>query len=278
MKLKYFLAFASLVAMNTIKSDIILCDLGGTFVDTNKASYTRQELGIFTVLAHGLTNGLKFNPQQKMFATLDKIDPTPQAETTTHGNVRLPKIHKDWMAGKYEDPIATHNMILDKIDQFYQEDYYNSYFEYKVVRGAINAMFDPVKLASHQYALENMMALLERIDATQHTLAIVSNWDQHSFPEFLANNAAGQRIAKLFKPENMIISGYIKAVKPNTEFYQEIFKKYGDDNKEKYLFIDNEPVIIEAAKQHGIPAVHYAGDHKAVEAELLRRGIIKPLT
>lgn len=181
------LLFFLLVSGNIMQSKTILCDLGGTFVDVNKRTYAIQELGIAYILLNGLTNHFKFNPQQKMFAALDKIDPRTQQElheVITHNRSALPKIYCDWMAGKYTDALATRTMILDHIDKFYQEGFFVSYFEYTVVRNAIEAMFTPEKLVKHQYAIEPMVQLLERIDLSQHTIVVVSNWDQHSYKLF----------------------------------------------------------------------------------------------
>jgi HAD superfamily hydrolase (TIGR01509 family) len=273
---KIILLFA-VVSMSIIQADFILLDIGGTVGDVYKPTYAIQELGIPNILLHGLTNNFQFNPQVKMFATLDKIDPRTaqeQHEAITHEKAALPKIYCDWMAGKYANAQETRAMILGKIDQYYQqEDFFNSYFEYIVVRNAIEAMFTPEKLVKHQYAIEPMLKLIERIDPTKHTIVIVSNWDQHSYPLFL-ESPTGQRLCKLVKAENMIVSGFIGYNKPHTEFYNEIFKRYGTPEVTKYLFIDNEPVNIKSAQALGIPSVHYTGDHTVVEQELISRGII----
>ena len=102
------------------------------------------------------------------------------------------------------------------------------------------------------------MQLLERIDLTQHTIVVVSNWDQHSYPLFLASDV-GQKLCAYVKPENMIVSGYIGYNKPHPEFYQEIFKRYGNPDETEYLFIDNDLVNIKAAQNHNIPSIHYTG-------------------
>ena len=78
------------LGMNALEAKIILCDLGGTFVDVNQRTYAIQELGIPNILLNGLTNNLQFNPKQKMFAALDKIAPRnaqEQAEVITHDTV-----------------------------------------------------------------------------------------------------------------------------------------------------------------------------------------------
>lgn len=265
------------LCMNTLNAKIILCDLGGTFVDVNQRTYALQELGIGNILLHGLTNNLQFNPKQKMFAALEKIDPRTaeeQAEVIRHERSALPKIYCDWMAGKYTDAVATRTTILEHIDRLHREEnFFTSEYEYVVVRNAIKAMFTPEKLVKHQYAIEPMMQLLERIDLNEHTIVIVSNWDQHSYPLFLASEV-GQRLCNYVKNENMIVSGYIGHNKPHSEFYQEIFKRYGNPGKTEYIFLDNEPVNIKAAKTHNIPSIHYTGDHKFIEQELIKLGII----
>lgn len=256
---------------------ILLCDLGGTFFDVNQRTYALEELGLSNIALSGLTNGFQFNPKKKMFATLDAIDPRAEHEPAiTHDASTLPKIYCDWMAGKYPDAGATRAMILECIDRFFDERFFASYFEYQVVRNAIEAMFTPEKLVKHQHAIEPMMQLLERVDRNEHTLVVVSNWDPHSYPLFLASHV-GKRLGKLVKPENMIISGFIGHNKPHPEFYQEIFKKFGNPDNTAYLFIDNEPANIKAACEHGLPSLHYTGEHNAIEREWIRQGIIKPV-
>ena len=60
------------LGMNALEAKIILCDLGGTFVDVNQPTYAIQELGIPNILLSALTNGLQLNPNQKLFPHLDE--------------------------------------------------------------------------------------------------------------------------------------------------------------------------------------------------------------
>ncbi|MBY0109620.1 MAG: HAD hydrolase-like protein [Candidatus Babeliaceae bacterium] len=253
---------------------ILLCDLGGTFVDVNKRTYAIQELGIDTIILNGLTNYLNFNPQQKMFAALQKIDHGDSKESITHGTAKLPKIYCDWMAGKHSNPTAARAFILEQIDELYHQHFFATSFEYKVIRNAIQAMFTPEKLIKHQYAIEPMMQLLERIDLQENTIVIVSNWDQHSYKLFLESKI-GKRFCKLVKKEHMIVSGYIGFNKPQPEFYNQVFQKFGTPEQTEYFFIDNEPVNIEAAQRYNIPSLLYTGDHRAIEKAFINRKILK---
>ena len=256
-----------------MEAKIVLCDLGGTVVDVNHIAYVTQELGISNIILSGFTNGLTFNPKDKMFAALTKIDPTPV--TVTHGSTPLPKIYADWMAGLYQDAEQTRTMILDKIDQFQREGFFASTYEYRVVRNAIEPMFTPEKLVKHQRGIEPMLQLLERIDRNKHTIVIVSNWDPHSYRLFLESDL-GKRLLRLASHDHMIVSGYIGSNKPHTEFYQEVFKRYGDPKDTEYVFIDNELVNIKAARDHGILSLHYLGDHAQMEQSLIDQGILMP--
>lgn len=262
-------------ALNAEKQ-ILLCDLGGTIEDTSWVSYTLKELGIPTLFAYGLTNKLNFSPKEKMFATLKEIGGAQ--ESVTHDGTTLPKMHCDYMAGKYETAQEVHDIAMDGVDKLYAKNYFNSYFEYKVVRNAISAMFSPEHFVRHQYLIQPMIELLEQIDPEKCTLVIVSNWDQHSFKLFLETTEPGKKIAALFRPEDRIISGEIKANKPSQEFYDEIFRRYGSHDKERrYLFLDNELTNITVGKQNGLPSHHFTGDHKVEDvARVLRaRGMIK---
>ncbi len=272
-KIKLFL-LSLMLSSYYMHCKILLCDLGGTFVDVNKRTYAIEELGINTIILNGLTNYLNFNPQQKMFAALEKIDPAHSKVSITHGAAKLPNIYCDWMAGKHSDPVATRTIILEKIDELYRQNFFATYFEYKVVRNAIQAMFTPEKLVKHQYAIEPMMQLLERIDLEEHTIVIVSNWDQHSYELFLESEI-GKRLCKLVKKEHMVVSGYIGFNKPHPEFYNEVFKKFGTPDQTDYLFIDNEPVNIRAAQSLNIPSLHYTGDHTAIKQAFITLGILK---
>jgi|GEM_PF-4610397 FMN phosphatase YigB (HAD superfamily) len=259
--------------MNSLQAYIILCDLGGTFVDVDQITYAKDELGIGPLFAYGLTNFLNFNPQKRIFQTLEKIGGTQSVITHENRDNAVPKIYCDWMAGAYEDHQALREYILQEIDKLYQESFFSSYLEYCIVYNAINAMFCPEKLVQHQYLIKPMVALLERIDPAEHTLVAVTNWDPHSYPLFL-ESPVGQKIAQHIKKEHMIVSGYIKYNKPHEGFYQHIFDTYGHDNKQKYLFIDNDITNIKAAQELGIPSIHFTGDVSAIEQALIDRGII----
>lgn len=257
--------------MTPILPYIILCDLGGTFVDVDKFSYAKDEVGIFNILANGFTNYLKFNPEKRIFETLEKIG--GQQNMVTHeAQVVLPKIYCDWMAGAHHDAIAVHDFILEEVDTLYKQNFFHSFFEYIVIRNAIDAMFSSEKLIKHQYLIEPMVTLLARINLSQHKLVAVTNWDQHSYPLFLAS-AVGQTICTYINPDDMIVSGYIKCNKPSPEFYRHIFERYGEE-RSQYLFIDNDLTNIKAAQELGIHSIHYTGDPKLIEQALIERKII----
>lgn len=276
---KKLLTFASLYACALSAAEqekyVVCFDIGDTIGTTYQPSYAIYEIGIANLLLSGLTNHFKFNPQQKMFDTLERMDQTP-SEGATHGGKRLAKIHCDYMAGKFEDAAKKRAEILGKVDDYYAEGYYASYFEYKVVRNAINAMFDPEKLAYHQVAIEPMMQLFEQVDLEKCEIAIVSNWDNHSWKPFTESNALGQRIARLVKPENCVISGEIGINKPHDDFYKEVHKRFPRKDKSRILFIDNETVNTDAAQRHEMTPVHYTkGNHAKVAEMLQTRGLLK---
>ncbi len=259
----------------TMQAYIILCDLGGTFVDVNKYTYAKDELGIFSLLAYGLTHSLGFNPQKRIFETLEAIGGGQDIITHETASNHIPKLYCDWMAGMYEDAQKKRIEILQAIDTLYKNKFFTSYLEYRIIYNAINAMFNPEKLVKHQYLIKDMVALLERIDLSKHKLVAVTNWDPHSYPLFLESEV-GKVITRYIKPEDMIVSGYIKYNKPHDGFYQFIFDTYGHDNKAEYLFIDNDKTNIEAARKLGIPSIHFTGDAALIEQELINRNILAP--
>ncbi len=273
MNMIYLLCTLLLCSMSSLQSVIVLCDLGGTFLDVNKMSYAKEELGLGLLVANGLTNGLQFNPQQRIFQTLEKIGGTQDAIRHEASQVPLPKLYCDWMSGAHTDALEIRTNILREVDQLYSAGFFSSWFEYHIIYRALKAMFSAEALVKHLRPIEPMIGLLERIDQKEHSLVAITNWDPHSFPLFLVS-PVGQKISKLIAEKDMIVSGYIGQNKPYASFYEHVFAIYGHDMN-NYLYIDDNPDNINAARALGISSILYSGDARVVEQELIARGIIK---
>ncbi len=271
-RIRNFLFFISIV-MNQLNAYIILFDLGRTLVDVNKLAYAYYEIGLMDLVLNGLINGGNFNPQKRMFETLERLGGS-QSDVMHEKGVLLPKIYCDWMAGAFDDAHSTRQWILTQVDGLHMQGFFNSEVEYRVIYNAIQAMFSPEKLVKYQQAIWPMIALLERIDKKAHKVVAVTNWDQHSYPLFLAS-AVGQELQKHIHADDMIVSGYIKHNKPSRYFYQAIFEKYGD-NPAQYIFVDDNPCNILAAQECGITSFLFTGNEVSIEKEFKNRSILKP--
>ena len=251
-------------------------DLGGTLVDINKLLFARElgalDTAMYVVFDARLDSS---RVQTRLFETLELLggpqDGSEEFQCTNGAGCKLPRVMALWLSGTFDhDPQALIQELEDGIDILYQEGFFISAREYRVVRRAVKAMFDPHTLAQHQTLIRPMYKLLENIDHEKHTCMIVSNWDASSFNLFI-NSPCGQKLTKYIDQKNIVISGAIGLNKPHPSFFDYVLHTY-QLNPEHCILIDNDAANCAVAQTCGIHAV--TNDIKEVERELKKRHIL----
>jgi FMN phosphatase YigB (HAD superfamily) len=266
------------VTEQQIEPYTIMWDLGGTLVDVNKMSFA-SELGTLDAAMYVIFDaGFDKNKiQERLFEILEILggpqEGPEQYKCKHNGSCNLPKIMALWLAGAFDDnPYAWIEELEAGIDQLYQDGIFISKREYRLIRKAVRAMFDPEVLAQYQTIIKPMYKLLERINHDAHTCMILSNWDAASFEIFI-NSPCGQKLTQYIDPKNIVISGVIGLNKPHPSFFDYVLHTY-KLNPTKCIFIDNDAANCATAQECGIYAIHFNGDVKEVEQELKNRNIL----
>lgn len=262
----------------TLRPKTILWDLGGTLVNVNKMTFVQQELGVFDSAfyfvfdAHFDKNKL----EKRIFEVLTLLggqqDGPDEHRCKHNGTCDLPKHMALWLAGLYNDPVQLIKELEAGIDQLHADKFFINRREYRLIRRAIRAMFEPEALVRHQVLIKPMVKLLEKLQARGHQLIIVSNWDAISYELFM-QSACGQKLCTYFDEKNMVISGKIGINKPHPSFFEYVLHTY-NLQAEECLLIDNDCANCLSAQSCGIPSFCYTGDACELEEQLIASDIL----
>lgn len=98
--------------------------------------------------------------------------------------------------------------------------------------------------------IEGTVRILEQLKAQGVTCYALSNWSAETF----AKTRPRFKFFDLF--DGLVISGEEKVIKPDSEIYQIICKRYGFKPADA-VFIDDSSANIEAAKKLGFHTIHF---------------------
>lgn len=256
----------------------IMWDLGDTLLQVNRMSFVGK-LGPLDAAMY-IAFDAHFNTHQiqaRLFEILEILggpqECPDQFKCTDGKGFTLPNIMALWLAGSFDqDPQSFIQELEAGIDHLFQEGYFLNKREYRLIRKAVRAMFDPETLVKCQTILKPMFKLLEKINYDKHTCMILSNWDAASFELFL-ESPCGQKLMQYIDPKNIVISGAIGLNKPHPSFFEYVLYTY-KLNPQRCILIDNDPANCATARACGIHTINFTGNVKDVELELTNRNIL----
>ena len=125
---------------------------------------------------------------------------------------------------------------------------------------------DWIKSVPHAY--DDIVAVYEGLIASGRDVTLLTNFNQHKFA------IAKGKFEFLTKARGETVSGEVRLVKPEPEIYAHHHDTHGLDPA-KTLFFDDSIANIEAARQAGWQAIHFAGVEGAdkLVAALQQHGI-----
>lgn len=252
----------------------IIWDLGGVLIDASKMK-AAWKIGLWDLICYSERGQIK----SKTFDILNML-----GEQVPHSNGRLakdseghvlPQVMCDWLAG-----IPT-NVIMQKVDILFKNlsiaGYFKNQKEEKILYNLIKFIFNSKDLADCIKLNKKVLKILDKCAETKNPffdgktkLIVLSNFSEEAF-EILQQSKNGKKLFEHFNTENIVISGKINLIKPSPEIFEFVINKYNLDPK-LTIFIDDQKENIEAAKQLGLDAIHFDGNHKKLEGELALRG------
>lgn len=170
-----------------------------------------------------------------------------------HTGEPVPKLVCSWLEGKISSKQAQEQAI---------EGYYKNISKFnlpieteQLVKTMLELFFDPVLLSDCMAPIPESLALVRYCFEKKFEQYVLSNWDTESF-NILYKSKNGQEVFQYFKPDNIVISADIGALKPRPRIFIYFFQKYNLDPK-SCLFIDDQQENIEAAKKYGMNGILY---------------------
>ena len=115
-------------------------------------------------------------------------------------------------------------------------------------------------------ATEGSYELVEELSGRGYGLYLLSNAGtrhREYWPELPVSRFFGDRL---------MVSAFHGVLKPDAAFYEKAFERFGLDPRE-CLFIDDNPVNIEAAWRAGLDGVVYHGDPALLRRRLREKGV-----
>lgn len=263
---------------------VIIWDLGGTLVKTDRFGMATH-IGLGDIICYPLLDGKSpFALQDKVFDVLGSM----QAIDAKNGQLGanspdgrvLPAVMCDWLAGK-EDGASLARRAHKQMHQLEQMNrfYFASSRERRLVENTIDVMFNPELLAQNTKVIKPAVRLLEncfrQTDGTgnhRHRMLVLSNWDSISFNN-LQKSEIGTKVLKFFRPEDIIISGDMKLIKPDHAIFQRIIQTH-KLNPHDCIFIDDQIENVKAARRAGMDGILLAdGNYAQLKQQLVARGV-----
>lgn len=272
--LKLNLAILFLLLSINISSKTIIWDLGQVLFKTNKLSAVGQ-IGLLDCALYPITTGKSpFIIKNKIFEVLNLIklkNIKDLAPATDEDGQVLPICMRAWLAGLVSGKqiIEESSKIIENLNQ----NFFSNNREKRLVQKTINFIFNANSLANSQRPIGKAVKLVKRCKKNNHKLIVLSNWEPESF-KLLYNNSIGKQVFQYFKPENIVISGNIKLIKPDLKIFNFVIKKYKLNPKD-CIFIDDQLVNINAAKQCGMTGLLLQnGNYKKLKKDLKNLKVI----
>lgn len=115
-------------------------------------------------------------------------------------------------------------------------------------------------------ALDEVVAILEELDASGVPLYALTNWSRETFP------IARRRFQFLERFRGIVVSGEVRAAKPDPRIYRALLERYRLEPGDT-LFIDDVAVNVDGARAVGMEAVLYTSPAE-LRRELAARSIL----
>jgi FMN phosphatase YigB (HAD superfamily) len=273
-----FFVFLLLSLSIDAKRYLVIWDLGDTLVYVSIFGMV-SKIGIADCAWYHIFNTKEKDQLQNLiFDVLEEYggkQDGPDEEKSYHTAHRpLPKIMHLWLEGKILKPEKLVKKIHRKIDQLYGSGYFASNLEYRIVKNAIAAMFNPEVLVKNTCILKDALEIVQEIAQKGiHQQTILSNWDGVSFDNF-KTSPTGQELARYFNMDQIIISGTLKLVKPQKNIFDRCLERYGVP-LENCVFIDDQRENVDAARRYGITSIQIKNhDFKQLRKELKSLGVL----
>ncbi len=278
MKRYLFLYLFFLLPPLSAKQYLIVWDLGDTLVYVSIFGMITQ-IGIRDCIRYHLFNTTEKNQLQNLiFDVLEEYggkQEGPHQEKSFHTAHRpLPQVMCDWLAGRIREPKKLVKKIQRKVEELYGAGYFKNNLEYRIIKKAVAAIFNPDVLIKNTKILKDALEIVQEI-AQQgiHQQTILSNWDGVSYENFKASDS-GQVLSRYFDMDAVIISGSLNLVKPQQHIFDRCLKHYGV-SAEQCIFIDDQKENIDAARKLGFTAIQIKNyNFKQLRHDLATYGVL----
>jgi FMN phosphatase YigB (HAD superfamily) len=286
MKNRFLPLILSLLALINLPllSKVVVFDLGGVCFETSKAGMAR-EVNALGLLFNKMAGG---DPQARMFEFLNEAfgyqlptnpDDAPEFWLYAMGHgMALPEIWCENMRGTCSSP-----ELLERAEPHF-ETFFDSKREQKLIKGLMQAIFDPEIIAKHMYPIKKGAKLVADVAQKEgNTCMVLSNFAADSFDALYAKKES-QKIFKHIAEENLIVSGHVGLMKPHADIYEYLKAKlvamdarFADPAflTRECIFIDDQIENVIAARKSGITALWLSdSDYKRLREELTILGVL----
>lgn len=245
---------ACLVLLN-IKSKIIIWDLQNIIFKTSNFK-AFLNIGLPTdFLSYRFNTGQKLKSlQSRTFDVLEhiKINNTKNLPKATENGRVLPLCMRSWLAG-----LTTGQEIINQapkvICELDSSNFFYANIEKKLIYNTIVFMFNPNYLPYAIVPMAKSVRLLKKCFENNNQMLVLSNWASDGFDN-LYNNPKNREVFKYFNKNNIVISGNLGIIKPDTKIFKYLINKY-NLNPADCIFIDNDILNINSAKKVGMNAI-----------------------
>ncbi len=243
---------------------VIIWDLGDVLVSLSKLGMARPLIGhnVITYTIWDWQNPLSLHDRAleslKYWHGESKLELKDRSYLCNR--IPMPALLCLWQAGKIcqADVQKEVTLLLEDLDH---AKFFKNQREKALISDIlISTMFNPDLFAANVAPVRRAIKLLGDVakahdeHGNRNELFILSNWDPYSF-EIFRNSKRGRFIRRYFKPENIVISGNLKALKPSSDCFKAFFSKYPKLHPADCIFIDDQPENIDAAVKYGIQGV-----------------------
>jgi len=264
------------------KYKCIIFDLGGVLIDYD-ATKLSFDLGLTDLLLYVTQE--KQNPFKLLTRLLtimnahnEQVVQSEQELATVLGNV-IPKGLCDLFCGKISNKAAL-QQALDILENPTQLQEPLSALEKKLLKKLAVALLEPQFSVNYFKPIESTLRILKQLSEKrnsngnpEHTLVILSNWDQESFEKLLTYHKT-KEIFSYFDKKNIFISAKIGTMKPHSKAFTKTLKKL-KVKAHDCIFIDDQEENIKAACACGLTCIKINNKNgKALEQSLKELGAL----
>ncbi len=127
--------------------------------------------------------------------------------------LEMPEIMCRWQLSE-KRPHEFNTMAQNKIEELYDDGFFDGKNEKNIIKKMIETMFNPDKLASCMVAISDSVSLLKECAKNGNRLLILSNMDADTF-ERMYNSEKLKSVFQNFNADDIVVSGYVKMLKPH---------------------------------------------------------------